>query len=69
MSRPSKDVFNASQSGAMVPNLVSHEFKYLLEQLKFVSRGRFETASASYIIVVLLICSIHTIIIVDMKND
>ena len=33
---PSKDVFNAAQSGAMVPNLVSHEFKYLLEQLKSV---------------------------------
>ena len=27
---------DAAQSGAMVPNLVSHEFKYLLEQLKSV---------------------------------
>jgi len=34
---PSLDVFNAAQSGAMVPNLVSHEFKYLLERLQEVS--------------------------------
>ena len=33
---PSKDVFNAAQSGAMIPNLVSHEFRYLLDQLKYV---------------------------------
>ena len=31
---PSKDVFNAAQSGAMIPNLVSHEFSYLIEQVK-----------------------------------
>ena len=35
--KPSKDVFNAAQSGAIVwyQIQVSHEFKYLLEQLKF----------------------------------
>ena len=27
---------DAAQSGSTVPNLVSHEFKYLLEQLKSV---------------------------------
>ncbi|XP_065915128.1 phospholipase B1, membrane-associated-like [Dysidea avara] len=31
---PDKDVLNAAQSGAMIPNLVKHELKYLLEQLK-----------------------------------
>ena len=30
------DVFNAAQSGAMAPNLVTHEFSYLLDQLKHV---------------------------------
>ena len=30
---PQKDVFNAAQSGAMVPNLVTHEFDYLYTQL------------------------------------
>ena len=34
----SKDVFNAAQSGAMVPNLVSHEFDYLIKQLKLVCK-------------------------------
>lgn len=34
---PPFDVLNAAQSGAMVPNLVSHEFKYLMEQLNSVS--------------------------------
>ena len=33
---PSKDVFNAAQSGAMLPNFVTHEFDYLLKQLKSV---------------------------------
>ena len=33
---PDKDVLNAAQSGAMIPNLVKHELKYLLEQLKRV---------------------------------
>ena len=33
---PSKDVFNAAQSGAMLPNFVSHEFDYLMKQLKEV---------------------------------
>ena len=47
----------------MVPNLVSHELKYLLE---FVSQGmgRFETASASCIHIVMQ----HSHV-VDMKND
>lgn len=31
--RPKQDVFNAAQSGAMVPNLKKHEFTYLYEQL------------------------------------
>ena len=35
---PSKDVFNAAQSGAMVRNLVSHEFDYLVKQLESVCR-------------------------------
>ena len=34
--RSDQDVFNAAQSGAMVANLVSHEFSYLLDQLKKV---------------------------------
>lgn len=34
--QPKKDVFNAAQSGAVAANLVSHEFSYLLEQLKMV---------------------------------
>ena len=33
---PQKDVFNAAQSGAMVPNLVTHEFDYLYKQLTSV---------------------------------
>ena len=36
---PSKDVLNAAQSGAMVPNLVSHEFKYLLDELEKVQHN------------------------------
>jgi phospholipase B1 len=31
--KPEKDVFNAAQSGAMIPDLKKHEFKYLYEQL------------------------------------
>ena len=50
-----------------MPNLVSHEFKYLLEQLKFVSQGRFKRTSASYVFL-LLLCSMHSHV-VDMKND
>jgi len=34
---PKKDVFNAAQSGAMMPNLVTHEFSYLIDQVKSVS--------------------------------
>eukprot|EP00731_Ephydatia_muelleri_P026765 Em0018g865a len=30
---PQKDVFNSAQSGAMIPNLVTHEFDYLYAQL------------------------------------
>jgi len=33
---PDKDVLNAAQSGAMMPNLVKHELNYLLEQLNKV---------------------------------
>ena len=33
---PQKDVFNAAQSGAMIPNLVTHEFDYLYTQLTSV---------------------------------
>ncbi|XP_064393239.1 phospholipase B1, membrane-associated-like isoform X3 [Halichondria panicea] len=32
--KPDKDVLNAAQSGAMIPNLVTHEWRYMLEQLK-----------------------------------
>ena len=35
--KPDKDVLNAAQSGAMIPNLVTHEWRYMLEQLKEVS--------------------------------
>ena len=34
--KPEHDVLNAAQSGAMIPNLVTHEWKYMLEQLKEV---------------------------------
>ena len=34
--KPEQDVFNAAQSGAMITDLVTHEFDYLLEQLKKV---------------------------------
>ena len=34
---PSKDVFNAAQSGAMIPNLVDHEFDYLYREVRDVS--------------------------------
>ena len=34
---PEKDVFNAAQSGAMAPNLVTHEFSYLIDQVRSVS--------------------------------
>ena len=34
--RPSEDVFNAAQSGAMITDLVSHEMDYLVEELKKV---------------------------------
>jgi len=37
---PSKDVFNAAQSGAMARNLVSHQTTYLIDQLKKVRRWR-----------------------------
>ena len=33
---PKLDVLNAAQSGAMIPNLVTHEWSYMLEQLKAV---------------------------------
>ena len=33
---PKLDVLNAAQSGAMIPNLVTHEWRYMLEQLKAV---------------------------------
>ena len=36
---PEKDVFNAAQSGAMLPDLVTHEFAYLVEQLKKASQS------------------------------
>ena len=32
-----EDVFNAAQSGAMITNIVSHEFNHLLKKLKEVS--------------------------------
>lgn len=32
--RPAEDVLNAAQSGAMVMNLYTHEFNYLLKMLK-----------------------------------
>ena len=38
--RSDQDVFNAAQSGAMVANLVSHEFSYLLDQLEKVRSER-----------------------------
>ena len=41
--KPSKNA--ADQSGAIVPNFVSYEFKHLREQMKFVSRGRNSWAS------------------------
>lgn len=34
---PSKDVFNAAQSGAMIPDLVAHEFDYLYKEVRDVS--------------------------------
>ena len=34
---PSKDVFDAAQSGAMMPNLVDHEFDYLYREVRDVS--------------------------------
>ncbi len=42
-----KDVFNAAQSGAMVTDLVSHEFSYLLDQLKKVCSERGESLNHS----------------------
>ena len=62
---PSKDVFNAAQSGAMVPNLVSHEFKYLLEQLKSVSHDRICSSECGVLIIIIMQHS-HTF---DMRND
>ena len=34
---PSKDVFNAAQSGAMIPDVVAHEFDYLYREVRDVS--------------------------------
>ena len=48
--QPEKDVFNAAQSGAVAPNLVSHEFSYLLEQLKTVRPGSVPVSNALYLI-------------------
>ena len=36
---PEKDMLNAAQTGALLPNLVSHEFNYLLKQLRNVKNG------------------------------
>ena len=61
--RPSEDVFNAAQSGAMVTDLVSHELEYLLDQLTNV-RGKLNFQ-----------CTTSIILFhpqnkeVDMKND
>ena len=37
--RPWQDVLNAAQTGAMVKDLVSHEFNYLLRELRKVMGG------------------------------
>ena len=34
--KPKKDVFNAAQSGAMITNVIRHEFSYLIKQIREV---------------------------------
>lgn len=40
--RPAQDVLDAAQSGAMVENLVTHEFDYLLAELKSLPNVNFD---------------------------